>query len=129
MHVSRRHIAEDQCIEILPGLITKNARIAAVRRIELVLSTVADPGWQAEEESQSSSDVNRIDEGVAVRIGSCQPASGERSSEIEEMPLDGDHIHGGDPRGAWCQGGLARRHGIAPARDKICKGIAAGAVG
>src|SRR5437667_12712479 len=49
------------------------------------------------------------------------------------MPLDGDHIHSGNPGGAWLPAGLARRHGIVPARGLsegvVTRGVGEGRIG
>ena len=71
----RNNIAENQRVVILTGLVSNNARIGAVRRTELVLSCIRGPGCQAEEESLNGNDVNGIDHGVAIHIGSRPPAS------------------------------------------------------
>ena len=129
MHIARRNVAKDQCVEILPGLGLRNPRVRATRRSKLILSGIGNPGRQGEEESLNGNDINRIDRGVSIHIGSRQPASGKRSSDIEEMPLRGDHIHGVDAVGAWQQGGLCRCHDVASARDKRIKKVIARAVG
>jgi hypothetical protein len=116
MDITSSYVAEDQRVIVLPGLVTRNPRIAAAQRIELVLSCIADPGGQAEEESLNGNDINCIDRGIAIHISSRQPASREGRSENEEMPLYGDHIHGVNASGAWRQGSLARCYSITPAR-------------
>src|SRR5438552_3470957 len=58
---TRSDVAEDQRVVVLSRLVTNNRRIGAVRRSELVLSSVGDPGGQAEEESLYGNDVNGID--------------------------------------------------------------------
>ena len=55
-----------------------------------------------------------IDHAVAIHISSGQPASGEGSSEIEEMPLGCDYIGGVDVCGAWRPISLGRHHRIVP---------------
>ena len=54
-------VAEDQRVEILGGLVGNKPRIRAARRSELVLSSIGDPGCQAEEESLNGNDVSCID--------------------------------------------------------------------
>ena len=44
LHKTRSDVAEGQRVVILSGLVGKSPRIAAARRIELVLSGVGDPG-------------------------------------------------------------------------------------
>ena len=75
MDKPRSDVAEDQRVVILTGLVANNPRIGAARRSELVLSSIGDPGCQAEEESLNGNDVNCIDRGVAIHISSRQPAS------------------------------------------------------
>src|SRR5436190_5343013 len=45
------------------------------------------------------------------------------------MPLGGDHIHGVDTRGAWCQGGPTWCYGIIPAKKQSCKRVVPRAIG
>ena len=95
----------------------------------MILANIGDPGGEAEEESLHGNDVNCIDHGVTIHIGSRQPASRQRSSEVEEMSLRGDHIHGVDVIGTWRPSSLGWRHGIAPAGRQRAKRVVAGAVG
>ena len=78
----------------------------------MVLSNIGGPGCAAEEEPLHGNNVHCIDPVDSIHIRSCKPAAGEGSSDIEEMPLDGDDIHGGDPRGAWRPSGVGWRHSI-----------------
>src|SRR6266478_5993377 len=57
---TRNDIAEDQRVEILRGLVSNNPSIRAVHWSELVLSSIGDPGGQAEEEALDGNDVNCI---------------------------------------------------------------------
>ena len=113
----------------MAGLIGGNAAVTTTNWIEKVLTGIADPSREAEEEPLSCYNVNRIDRGVPVHIRGPQPATGERRSHIKEMPLDSDYVNGIDARGmrgksrhSWC-------HGIVPAGGDGGQSIVPGAVG
>ena len=84
----------------------------------MVPSNIGDPSCEAKEESLHRNDVNGIGCARGIDVRSRQPAAGEESSDVEEMTLDGDHIHGGDARGPWRPGGVGWRYSIGPARSK-----------
>ena len=83
----------------------------------MILSSVGGPACQAEKESLDRNDINGIDSVNAIHISRRQPASGQKG-DVKEMPLDGNHIDGGNPAGAWRPGGLGRRYGISRARGQ-----------
>src|SRR5437763_11976229 len=114
----RSDIAEDQRVVILSGLRINKPRIAAADWTELVFSGIGDPGLIAKEESLNSNDVNGTDSVVAIHVSSGQPASRERGSEIEEMPLGAYRVNSIDTCGTRCKGGLRRCDCIASARRK-----------
>src|SRR5205809_3223487 len=95
------NIAEDEGVVILTDLISSNIRVGAVRRNELVFSNIVDPCCLAQGKPVNRSEIPCIDSAVAIHISSRQPASRQRSSEKEEMPLHGDHIDGVDVSRAW----------------------------
>src|SRR5439155_4398809 len=99
VHKSRSHVAEDQRVIILPGLVTHDRRIGAGGRSEPVLSNIGRAGLSAKEESLNSNNVNCIDSIVAIHVGGCQPAS-RKEGNLQEMPLGSDHIHCVDSRAA-----------------------------
>ena len=101
----RSNVPKDNRIVILTGLIATGRRIGAAPRRKAISSNIAYPGCLPEEEPLNGNHIKCIDRGVAVHVSSQQPASRERSSEIEEMPLHGEHIDGVDA----CRGREARR--------------------
>ena len=94
----RGNVTEDNRIVILRGLVANRWRIRAARRREAILSNIAYPGSQLEEESLNGNDVRRIDPAVTIHITCSPPASWWDKCDIEEMPLSGDHIRGVDAR-------------------------------
>src|SRR6266436_2028982 len=112
MHIGTCHIAEDQRVVILTGLVTNDPRIAADQGSEPVLSNIGGPEGEPKEESLNCNDVNCIDPVDTIHIRRDQLATSEWSSQMEKMPLHGDHIHGGDARSAWSQRPFAGHHGV-----------------
>src|SRR5205823_3714630 len=107
-------VAEDQGIIVLSRLIADRCHVTAARRIELVLTNIGYPSGKTEKESLNGNDINCIDRAVAINITCRQPATSEKCN-IEEMPLDRDHIHGADAGGTWRPGGFAGGNGVVPA--------------
>jgi hypothetical protein len=124
------NVAENQRVVILTGLVSNQPRIGAVRRSELILSNVGDPGRHHEDESLNGNDINCIDSVVAIHISSPLPAAYEGGYRSGPMliPFDGDHIVDIDAGGARRQGSLGRCHGIAPAEGQTRERVITGSV-
>lgn len=125
----RYDVAENQRVVILSSLVIYHSRISPIGGIELVLPSIRNPACGAKEESLNGNDVDGVDRAVQIHISSRQSASRKESSDYEEMPLDGDHIHGVNACRTWRQSRLRWRHRIVPARRQRRKCIVAGAVG
>ena len=119
-------VTEDKRVVVLAGLVAHQSGIRAVRRSELVLSDIG--GRVAEEELPDRNAVDCIERVISINIRSFQPASREKCN-LEEMPLDSNHIYRVDAGGSRGHGALCRRHDIAPANRQRGKLIVAGGVG
>ena len=69
------HIAENERVIILPGLIRCRARVGPVNRSKLVLTNVGNAGGKDEEEALNRDDVNGVDPANAIHIRRQQFAS------------------------------------------------------
>lgn len=94
----------------------------------MILSNIRHSDWLTEEKALNRNDVNCINSVVAIYISSLQRASYENSN-LEEMPLGGDHINGVDPRGGRLLTRFGRGDGVGAARGQRRKVVVAGAVG
>src|SRR5438552_16975272 len=112
------NVAENQRVVILSGLVAANGCISAASRNEPVFSNIVNTCCLAQGKPVNRSDIPCIDSAVAIHISSRQPASRQRSSEKEEMPLHRDHIDGVDVSRAWRASSLRWCYGIGPAIRK-----------
>jgi len=101
---------------MLSGLIAHNPRIVAGCRSELIPPDIGDAAGEGEEESLHSNYIYRVDSTDSIYIRSCEPTARERSSEVKEVSLDRDYIHGINPIRARSQARLAWSYGITAPR-------------
>src|ERR1051325_1480009 len=113
MNKPRSNVAENQRVIILTGLVTIKARIGVAGWVELVLPNVSCSSRESEEESLNGDDINGINRGITIYVAGRQPTPRQGSAEMKEVPLDGNHIHRIDPRGARRQRSLCGGHDIA----------------